>query len=255
MSSLKFLLLPPALNALLIALGLLLGARRLAGALLVALGLGGLLALATPVVSHALRQGLEAHGVPTPQQLDAAEAIVILGGGRDYRAPEFGWGDAPANATWRRLAYGAWLHRRTGLPILVSGGTVHDEALAEATLMAAALRQTFRIPVRWQEAASRTTAENARFSAERLHAAGIRHALLVSQAWHLPRAVTEFERTGLVVTPAPTDFASPPPAGLLAWRPSAYHLHQSARALNEWLGRVVLALRAHVARLHEIATG
>ncbi|WP_104203777.1 YdcF family protein [Billgrantia saliphila] len=244
MNVLKLLLLPPTLNVLLVVLGLALSPRRLLGALLVMLGLLGLLLLATPMASHALRQGLEPYATPAPAQVARAEAIVILGGGRDYVSPEFGWGDAPANATWRRLAYGTYLHRRTELPILVSGGRVHGEETAEASLMAAALRDVFDVKVRWLEGESRSTAENARFSAEMLRADGIDSVALVSQAWHLPRAVAEFEAAGLAVVPAPTEFTSPPPEGLEAWLPRAYHLNQSTRALNEWLGRAFMSLRS-----------
>lgn len=252
MALLQSLLLPPLLNAWLILIGGLLWMRlQVIGGAMVALGLGSLVVLATPTASHALRQGLEPPPLAAGALMDGAQgerasAIVILGGGRDYDAPEFGWGDAPANASWRRLAYGAWLHRQSGLPILVSGGRVHDEHSAEASLMAAALREVFDVPVRWREGGSANTADNARRSAEMLTAEGIDHVALVSQAWHLPRATAEFERAGLAVTPAPTEFASPPPDGPLAWRPSAYHLHQSTRALHEWLGRGAQWLKATV---------
>lgn len=246
------LLFPPLINVLLTLLGLALWSHwRLFGGLLVVLGLGGLLVLATPVASHALRQGLEPPALVGPSQLREAQAIVILGGGRDYQAPEFGWGDAPANASWRRLAYGAHLHRQTGLPILISGGRGHGEHSAEASLMAAALREVFEVPVRWMEGRSGDTTENARFSAEMLGASGIERVALVSQAWHLPRAQAAFERAGLLVTPAPTEFASPPPAGLAAWLPRVYHLHQSTRALHEWLGRAELTLRERLLRRGE----
>ncbi|MDT8877930.1 YdcF family protein [Halomonas saccharevitans] len=252
MAMLKYLLLPPLANGLLTLLGMALWSRmRLLGGLLVVLGLGGLLVLATPMTSYALRQGLEPAALAGPSQLREARAIVILGGGRDVDAPEFGWGDAPANASWRRLAYGAHLHRQTGLPILVSGGRVHDEHSAEASLMAAALREVFEVPVRWMEGSSRDTAQNARHTAEMLGADGIEHVALVSQAWHLPRAQAEFERAGLSVTPAPTEFASPPSGGTADWLPRAYHLHQSTRALHEWLGRAELALRERLLRRGE----
>ncbi|MFP4138733.1 MAG: YdcF family protein [Halomonas sp.] len=246
MEALKYLLLPPVINALLILAGLAAGTGRLTGGLLVTLGLAGLLALATPMASHALRQGLEPPPLSGAAALRGAEAIVILGGGRDYDSPEFGWGDAPANASWRRLAYGAWLHRESGLPLLVSGGRIHDEHSAEASLMAAALREVFEVPVRWMEGESRNTAENARFSADMLAGAGIEHVALVSQAWHLPRATADFEAAGLTVTPAPTEFASAPLPGLHAWIPRAYHLNQSTRALHEWLGRGVDWLKAQL---------
>lgn len=243
MTMLKILLLPPTINVVLILLGLLLSPKRLLGALLLVVGLTSLLLLATPMASHTLRQGLEPYLPPSQSQLESAEAIVILGGGRDYVAPEFGWGDAPANPTWRRLAYGAHLYRQSELPIMVSGGRIHNEHSAEATLMAAALRDVFEVPVRWMEAESRNTAENARFSADLLRADGIGRVALVSQAWHLPRAVAEFEAQGLTVIPAPTEFTSPPPSGLAAWLPRAYHLNQSTRALNEWMGQAGIWLR------------
>ncbi|MHB0774259.1 YdcF family protein [Halomonas sp. WWR20] len=240
----KFALLPPLVNILLIVTGILLWRRMpwLSGGL-IALGVVSLILLATPVISHALRHGLENYPSPTAQRLDEAEAIVILGGGRDYASPEFGWGDAPNNASWRRLAYGAKLARDTKLPILVSGGKGFDEPMAEATLMAKALEEVFDIPVRWRETASRTTAENARFTAQQLDTAGIKRIVLVSQAWHLPRAVSAFEAEGFEVIPAPTEFASAPPPGIMAWIPRAYHLRQSTQALHEWLGRAVYHLR------------
>ncbi|GAB2803888.1 YdcF family protein [Halomonas shantousis] len=241
---LKYALLPPLFNVVLIVAGILLWRRMpWLGASLIGAGIASLLLLATPVVSHALRQGLENYSPPTVEQLEYAEAIVIVGGGRDYASPEFGWGDAPNNATWRRLAYGAKLARQTGLPILVSGGRGFDEPQAEATLMAKALEQVFDIPVRWVETASRTTAENASYTAQVLGTEHIHRIVLVSQAWHLPRAVPAFEAAGFDVIPAPTEFASAPPPGVVAWIPRAYHLRQSTQALHEWLGRAVYSLR------------
>ncbi|MFC3282597.1 YdcF family protein [Litchfieldella rifensis] len=249
MNWLKYLLLPPLVNVLLALLGALLWRRMpWLGGPLIALGVVGLLVLATPMASHWLRDGLEPHRPPDLAQLQQAQAIVILGGGRDYDAAEFDWGDAPNNTTWRRLAYGTKLHRDTDLPILVSGGRVHDEERAEASLMAAALLEVFEVPVTWIEGRSRTTAENARYSAELLRSEGIDRIALVSQAWHLPRAVTEFTRVGFEVIPAPTEFASPPPDVLYAWIPRAYHLRHSTQALHEWLGRAAYGLRERLFR-------
>jgi hypothetical protein len=111
---LKFLLLPPTLNVLLVWLGLMLGLRRLLrGALLAMLGWPACWLLATPWPATPCARAWSPPAAG-PAALRGAQAIVILGGGRDYVAPEFGWGDAPANATWRRLAYGAHLHRESG---------------------------------------------------------------------------------------------------------------------------------------------
>ncbi|MGB8714525.1 MAG: YdcF family protein [Onishia taeanensis] len=244
MTWLKYLLLPPFINVLLSVLGLIFW-RRLPwlGGIMLVLGLGGLLWLATPTASHWLRAGLEPYSAVTQDALESTQAIVVLGGGRDYQSPEFGWGDAPNNATWRRLAYAARLHRQSDLPLMVSGGRMHGEARAEATLMKLALRDSFGLEPSWAETQSRNTAENARYSAAMLKQEGIHRVALVSQAWHLPRAVLEFEEAGLSVLPAPTEFASPPPDGLWSWLPRAYHLRQSTQALHEWLGRGVFEIR------------
>lgn len=244
MTWLKYLLLPPTVNVILGVLGLLLWRRMpWLGGLLLVVGVFSLLLLATPVASHWLRQGLEPYPPLSDDMLERVEAIVIVGGGRDFASEEFGWNDTPNNATWRRLAYGAKLHRDSGLPVLVSGGRIHGEELAEAELMANALEEVFDIPVAWRESESRSTAENARFSADLLRNANIERVALVSQAWHLPRAVPEFTEAGLDVVPAPTEFASPPPRGPYAWLPRAYYLRHTTQALHEWLGRMVLALK------------
>jgi len=57
------------------------------------------------------------------------------------------------------------------------------------------------VPVAWVEEASHTTWENAVYTAKLLRSAGIRTVVLVSQAWHLPRAMVAFERAGLAALP------------------------------------------------------
>ena len=69
--------------------------------------------------------------------------------------------------------------------------------------MKAALETDFAVPVAWSEDASRTTWENAVFTARLLRPAGIETVVLVSQAWHLPRAIWAFERVGVAALPWP----------------------------------------------------
>ncbi|HAK93275.1 MAG TPA: YdcF family protein, partial [Massilia timonae] len=98
-----------------------------------------------------------------------------------------------------RLRYAAHLHRRTGLPILVSGGAPGPGAMSLADAMAAALREDFGVPVRWVEGRSRNTAENAMFSAALLRPEKVGRVLLVTDAMHMERARTVFQRGGLQV--------------------------------------------------------
>lgn len=240
---LKYLVLPPVMQILLILMGLLLLHRyRRLGLLCLWLAVGSLLLLSLPLVSYQLQRGLEIYPPVTRAQMQQAEVIVVLGGGREYSGSEFGWSDAPSEKTISRLSYAAFLQRQTGLPLLLTGGRVHGEAQSEAELMQQLLQASFGIRAVWLEEQSRTTHENARYTAELLQQTGISRILLVSQGWHLARAVPVFEAQGFVVIPAPIQFASPPPAGLIRWIPRSYYLDRSTQALHEWMGRLVYAL-------------
>ncbi len=65
--------------------------------------------------------------------------LVALGGGTYPEAPEYG-GDTVSTGSLERLRYAALLYRRSGKPILVSGGNPLGHATAEATQMRSLLR-------------------------------------------------------------------------------------------------------------------
>jgi uncharacterized SAM-binding protein YcdF (DUF218 family) len=237
------LVLPPTGPLLLALAGLaLLGRRPRLGRALAWTGVAGLLLLCLPVVSHGLLRSLE------PPTLDlrrtaGAQAIVILGGGVRRNAAEFG-GDTLARLTLERVRYGALVARATGLPILVSGGSVYG-GTAEATLMKRALEREFNVEVRWSEDRSRDTRSNAAESAAILLPAGLTHVVLVAHGFDVPRASAEFAAAGLRVTPAPTvvsgeRFGFDHPVELL---PSMSALQGSYYALYELLAEAVRRLR------------
>ncbi len=89
--------------------------------------------------------------------------------------------------------------------------------------------------LRWSEGASRDTRENAINLRPLLQQGGISRIALVTDAWHMPRAVMEFERAGFEVTPAPTGFIATRERPLLEWLPSAHGLSSSRQVLREWL--------------------
>lgn len=197
---------PPTLFITLCLLGALLTLawRRVGIAVVLAASLC-LFVLATPALSSYLLQRLEA-GVPDSPDLGSAQAIVVLAGdqgiGDGAEIP-----DTLGPLSVERLLLAARAFRQLRLPVAVSGGLVPGAHTAAAALMKPVLERDFAVPVVWSEERSRTTFENAVFTAELLRGRNIGTVVLVTQAWHQPRALWSFERAGLhaLVWPAPRD--------------------------------------------------
>lgn len=237
---------PPAGPLLLAVLGAWLwrGRPRL-GAWIFGLAWLYLYAASLPLTATLLADGLERYPSLQPAEVAArgAEAIVVLGGDFERRAPEYG-GAIAGPGTMTRLRYGAHLHRQTALPVAVTSGDPLKTGVAGGRLMADALQRELGVAARWVETQSRNTFENARFTAGLLRADGIRRVALVSHAWHLPRARAAFEGQGLQVVPAPTAFYRPGrlERGALALLPSDDALARNTWYFHELIGRVWYAL-------------
>jgi uncharacterized SAM-binding protein YcdF (DUF218 family) len=192
-----------------------------------------------PATVDALTAPLERYPPLSLEHLPAADAIVVLGGGRYRAAPEYGR-DTVSVSTLARLQYAADLARATGLPLVLSGGSVQGESDAEAMLMAQVLRSTFGIDTEiLTETKSRNTAENALYTKDFVNARSWRRVLLVTHARDLPRAVRMFEQYGVNVIPAPLRFDTLPDDGptlLGDWLPSARALNQFREACHEYVG-------------------
>ncbi len=236
------LVLPPTGPLVLAALGLLVMARRpRLGRALAWIGVLVLLALSLPVVSYALMHGLETAPALAPGDAAGAQAIVVIGGGVRRNAVEYG-GDTVNGLTLDRVRYGAMLARRTGLPVLVSGGPSLG-SLPEGELMRRTLEDEFGVPVKWTEARARNTHENAQFSAAILKGADVRRILLVTHGVDMRRAGDEFRAAGLEVVPAPTGLPRAPGSHYRDWIPGFGALAGSYYALYEWLANAARALR------------
>lgn len=227
------LLLPPGcLLALALTGAIVLRWRPRLGRSLIAFSLLLLYALSTPYVTDRLLQALE----PTPVNPLAdrsGQAIVVLGGGSYFAAPEYGR-DTVGIFTLTRLRYAAYLHGELKVPILVSGGAPRG-ASTEADSMAQVLSE-FRTPVRWLEKVSHNTMENARLSHRVLSGEGIRRIYLVTNAWHMRRARFAFERAGFSVIPAATAYTTRPPVTALDFMPTASALSSASWLFHEVIG-------------------
>lgn len=236
------LLLPPANGLLLLFLAFVFRHRRRAFALALA-GAALLLAQSVPIVARTLIAPLEENAGPLFTAADGAGAIVVLGGGLKLDAPEYG-GDTANERSLTRLRYGVALARQSGLPVLVSGGRGPAARLSEAEVLADIAEKEFGLAVRWQESESTDTADNAQMAAAILKAAGIGRVVLVTHAFHMPRARRLFEAAGLSVVPAPTEFRSrrQKPIDAFDFLPQASANLNSYYALHEYLGLLWAAL-------------
>lgn len=225
------------------------GRRRAWAGLLAALASLGVLLLATPLAAGLLAASLErpisamaptgpVPAGPLPTE-PAPGAIIILGGdstsGRN--------GADIGRLTLERLRAGAALARATGLPILVTGGTLVPGQPPLARMMAESLAADFGVATRWVEAAAGNTEENAVLSTAMLRRDGIAAAFLVTQAFHMPRALEAFARQGFAVRAAPVRLAPAVRFEVSALVPRSDHLLESWYAIHEWAGLVFYRLR------------
>jgi uncharacterized SAM-binding protein YcdF (DUF218 family) len=215
--------------------------RRWLGGIVMAATLISLFVLSLPMIGKRLLIQLEVPFRDTVLAFDKlpadAQAIVVLGGGREEGALEYGE-DTVSSTTLERLRYAARLARVSGAPVMLSGGSVFGEDRSEAALMQKTLEQDFGVRPKWLEENSRTTLENAQYVKKVFLDLGIRKIYLVTHASHMPRAQWVFVEAGLDVIPAPMGFTTLSKSDLtpLGYLPSASGLQASSMALRERLG-------------------
>lgn len=167
------------------------------------------------------------------------DIIVVLGGGATEGTPDLdGEGNLSGPAA-NRLLTAARLYETTGLPVLFSGGKVFPDSGNEADI---SQRQLLALGVPqnkiYIENRSLNTEQNALYTAEVLNSHGFAAPVLITSAFHLPRAVLEFREAGLNIQPYPTDYRTSIPQQLYAGKfsPSSSGLSLTATALKEYLG-------------------
>ncbi len=234
----EFLITPPGGALLLLIIGLLIRkSRRGLSVFLMYFAVFTLYVGSIPAVSNILMHSFAGRYAPLTEVPQSAEAIVVLGGGQRLDAKEFG-GDTLSWQTLERLRYAAFLQRRTGLPLLVSGGKPYGESSSEAALAKDVLERELGVMVTWVEDESTNTYENALNTRRILEAEGMTQVLVVTHVWHMPRAMWSFDQVGMAAMPAPTGFYSQDPSqrGVFALIPQGRAMAATQTALHEWLG-------------------
>lgn len=215
------------------------------GKVLVALSAVGLLLLAVAPIGPAMLLRLEER-FPRPAALpDRIAGILVLGGAVDP-ALSLAYGETMFNSSVARVLAGIKLARQypEARLVLVGGeGGFEPVGLAEsrATLgfVVGEGIAAGRVVV---EERSRSTHENALYAKEMIRPEPGEAWVLVTSAYHMPRAVASFAVVGWKVIPYPVDYRIDPKTGL---RPS-FSLLDGLGAITlagkEWAGLVAYRL-------------
>ena len=234
-----------------IAVACVIARRARAAVVLAGAALAILWLCSTPWLADALESELVSHyPVRAPQDVPAADAILVLGGAvagaRPPGRPTLVLG-ASANRVW----YAAALYRAgKGRHVVVAAGNVPGDGVEQVEADAIAeMLVLLGVPpgAIVQERGSRNTRENARNVLPLLERLGVRRTLLVTSAEHMPRAVLTFAKVwsgrGPALIPAPA-------GGYVAarlnpwevWLPSLPALLVVTACLKEFAGMAGLAI-------------
>ena len=200
-----------------------------------------LFVMGLPAVAALLGHSLERQCPPTPlEAIPQADAIVVLGGGvgevvegRPY--PEL-------HPAADRAIMGVRLFRAGKAPIVIPTGIGAERA--EKPLM-----ETLGVPASSIvcETEARDTAENASKTFSLLRERGCKKVLLVTSAWHMPRAKMLFRADGIEFIPVGCDYENTPYAPFSGplWMqlPTPEAAGKVAYYVKEWLGILFYSLR------------
>ena len=203
-----------------------------------------LVGIGSSPIASTLYQAHERQFLPVPvDDSPTADAIVILAG--DVSIPA-----APRveiQVRGNRTIHAMRLYRAgKASRIIISGGNVFSQkGLDSEAAYTAVLLEELGIPKSaiTVEGISRNTRENAIETARLLRAQGLGPVLLVTNAFHMPRAVAVFRSAGVEVIPSPSSISAQlAQPEILDWIPTMGGLDTLKSVLHEKMG--ILAYRA-----------
>lgn len=203
-----------------------------------------------PITADTALHPLEtAYPFLTVEEAPAADAIFVLGGiyGRRPNSQRGNWGEAVD-----RFETGLALFRAESAPVLVLSAGVEpsDGGPTEGdSLLATALERGFPPGCVVLTEPVRNTDAEARAIAEMMDRYGWGRVLLVTSAFHMPRAKMLFDFHGVSATAIPTDYGGGScvrgvgAARIECWVPDAIALQKTQLAMREALGLTFYAVR------------
>jgi uncharacterized SAM-binding protein YcdF (DUF218 family) len=209
---------------------------------LLGLGIAWLIVPSTGAFSYFAMRGLEtAFPIRKAADYSEAAAIVVLGGTTGPLDPPR---LEPEEMYGARLQMAARLFRAGRAPRIVVAGGAYTLADGSFRTEAEDMRDVL-VGMGVPESAialekrSRNTFENALYVVEMLKDAPAAKVLLVTSAFHLPRAASIFAKQGVHFEPVPCSFTSAFRVGLISGaKPEASNLMRSETALKEYFGRL-----------------
>jgi len=190
------------------------------------------------------------HTPPMPMNANERyEVGIVLGGytsyDKVYKAGHF-------NMSSDRFIQGAWLYKKGFIKkIIVSGGQNgfnNEDDFIEAEFVASILKD-LGVPSSdiFIEGNSRNTIENAAFSYKILDSLGLKKnkLVLITSAFHMPRAKETFEKAGFIVRPYPCAFSILPSSirfSIDSIIPAAWAFDAWGGFLKEMVGRVYILM-------------
>jgi len=179
-----------------------------------------------------------------PPQLVLADMryVAVLGGGHADN-PRLPWTTQLYESSRARLVEGVRIHRQNPRSVLICLGPRGDRRHSHAEVLAGAARELGVNPLNLEIVPDvRDTYDEVQAI---LAIVGDEPVVLVTSAWHMPRAMGLAQKAGLNVTAAPTDYLSPIDRTTLGmwFEFSTEGLQQTARAGREGLGLLWTKLR------------
>ncbi|NTU77065.1 MAG: YdcF family protein, partial [Alphaproteobacteria bacterium] len=188
----------------------------------------------------------------SPTQPDRVDGILLLTGDESPRVTEARRHPAPGNAAERYLTFATLARQYPEARLVFTGGanallpseTTSNAAIARAILEGLGVPKERLIT----EDASRNTYENATAAFALVQPKKEEKWLLVTSAYHMPRAMGCFLKAGWNVEPAPTEYHT---TGNFSFEPRfnlSHHMSEITLALHEYYGLIAYALMGRIER-------
>jgi len=191
-----------------------------------------------PLTANLAIHSLEYTFIP-PQKLNG-DVIIMLGGGATLDSPDFSGTGGLSGSAPSRLLTTLRIHNKTNLPIILSGGKVYASTGTESEI---AKRQLLDLNINKNniiiENSSRTTTENAKFTAKILNKYHFSKPIIVTSAFHMKRSMMNFSNAGIkTAIPYPTGYFTNTHVSidLKSFIPSYDSFNTTGIALHEYLG-------------------